>query len=179
MINPGRVLVVDDESVSRTLMTTSLQQEGHLVAEAEDGSVALNRLQNEPYDVVILDLTRPHIDGFTVLERMRASQRLRHTPVIVVSGTTELKDVIRCLSAGATDYLPRPVDSFLLVTRVAAALRTKRQRDREVYYLQSLHVQPMLSTSWLDARMSSGPWLGPYSRQGRAAKPNARLRIAS
>jgi CheY-like chemotaxis protein len=92
------------------LLTTNLQQQGYLVTSARDGIQALELLHAQPFDVVLLDLLMPEMDGYQVLERMKQDPVLRHLPVIVISALDEMESVIRCIEMGAMDYLPKPFD---------------------------------------------------------------------
>jgi DNA-binding NtrC family response regulator len=136
--NVGTILVVDDDSTNRTLLSTSLEEKGHSVEMVEDGLQALERLRTRPFDVVLLDLLMPKMDGFQVLEKMKADNTLRHVPVIVISAVDEMESVIRCIEMGATDHLPKPFDSVLLHARINALLIAKRLHDQELEYLQNV-----------------------------------------
>jgi adenylate cyclase len=131
----GRILVVEDALVNRKLIERLLGQQGHTVAAAGDGLEALEVLGGDgepPFDVVLLDLVMPGLDGYATLERMKADPRLAHLPVIVISAVEELDSVVRCIELGALDYLPKPVDPAILRARVGAALSAKRLHDLEV-----------------------------------------------
>jgi adenylate cyclase len=131
----GRVLVVEDAVVNRKLIVRLLREQGHTVSAAGDGLEALEALGGDgepPFDVVLLDLVMPGLDGYATLERMKADPRLAHLPVIVISAVEELDSVVRCIELGALDYLPKPVDPAILRARLNAALSAKRLRDLEV-----------------------------------------------
>jgi CheY-like chemotaxis protein len=134
----GRVLVVEDALVNRMLIERLLREQGHTVASVADGESALERLGSDgepPFDVVLLDLVMPGLDGYAVLERMKAGPHLAHLPVIVISAVQDLDSVVRCIELGALDYLPKPVDPSILRARLNAALSSKRLRDLEREYL--------------------------------------------
>jgi adenylate cyclase len=137
----GIVLVVDDDSINRTLLTTNLQQQGYQVASAEDGKQALEMLRTHPFDVVLLDLLMPEMDGYQVLEHMKQDPILRHLPVIVISALDEMESVIRCIEMGATDYLPKPFDPVLLRARLNASLVTKHLHDMEQAHLKAIQAE--------------------------------------
>ncbi len=105
-LHTGMILVVDDDGMSRTLLATNLQEAGYAVAEAENGQDALEQIQAQDFDVVLLDLLMPKMDGFQVLKRMKADAALQHIPVIVISAVDEMESVIRCIEMGAADHLP-------------------------------------------------------------------------
>ena len=111
---PARLLVADDNKVNRLLLTRNLELLGHTVASAENGRVALEMLRRERFDVVLLDMEMPELDGFAVLEAMKGDLALRDTPVIVTSSLEGLDHVVRCIELGAEDYLPKPVNPVLL-----------------------------------------------------------------
>jgi signal transduction histidine kinase len=128
MVNPeangggSRILVVDDESLNRILLSTSLQEAGHVVETAEDGQQALEMLRARRFDAVLLDLIMPRMDGYRVLAEMKQDGALRRVPVIVVSSSDEADSIVRCIEMGATDYLTKPFDPVLLHARIRACL---------------------------------------------------------
>ena len=130
-LSPGRVLVVDDDRLNRTLLTRYLEREGHQVSCAENGVEALALLRGEPADVVLLDIVMPELDGVTVLERIKADPAMNDTPVIMISGVDETDSVVRCIEIGADDYLPKPFDPVLLRARISAGLTKKRLHELE------------------------------------------------
>ena len=134
----GRILVVDDERLNRMLLRRALENQGHTVSEAENGQLALDSLAGESFDVVLLDIVMPVLDGYATLEAIKANPALRHLPVIVVSGVEEIASVVRCIEAGATDYLPKPFQPAILKARVEASLAGKRLRDLELEYLEQV-----------------------------------------
>lgn len=133
---PGRILVVEDNFVNRTLLAISLQEAGHSVEQVGDGLQAMDFLHTKPFDLVLLDLLMPEMNGFQVLERMKSDSILRHIPVIVISAVEKMESVIRCIEIGATDYLPKPADPVLLHARINSSLAAKRSHDQEREYLQ-------------------------------------------
>jgi serine phosphatase RsbU (regulator of sigma subunit) len=136
--NTGTILVVDDDALNRILLSTNLEEAGYTVAVAEDGQQALEMLQAQPFEIVLLDLLMPKMDGFEVLAHMKADDTLQHIPVIVVSASDEMESVVRCIEMGATDYLPKPFDPVLLHARVNASLAAKRLHDQEQTYLEAI-----------------------------------------
>jgi adenylate cyclase len=125
------VLVVDDDSVNRLLLSRSLEREGHRSATAEDGRRALEILRAESFDVVLLDVVMPEIDGFEVLAQMQADSELRHIPVIMISALEDMESVVRGIELGAEDYLPKPFNPVLLRARINGCLTRKRLDDLE------------------------------------------------
>ena len=126
----ARLLVVDDNKVNRLLLGRNLELLGHRVAMAENGRVALEMLRREPFDLVLLDIEMPELDGFQVLEQIRNDLQLRDVPVIVTSSLEGVDNVVRCIELGAEDYLNKPVNPGLLKARIGASLEKKRLRDQ-------------------------------------------------
>ena len=125
----GHLLVVDDSRVNRMKLSRSLEQQGYTVALAEDGQQALHMLVSTPFDLVLLDILMPEMDGFEVLEHMKQDDLLRDIPVIMISAMDEFEGVIRCIELGAEDYLTKPFDPIMLKARIGASLEKKRLRD--------------------------------------------------
>ena len=101
------------------------------MATAENGRVALELLRREPFDLMLLDIEMPEMDGFQVLEQLLADVQLRDLPVIVTSSLEGLDNVVRCIELGAEDYLHKPVNPVLLKARIGASLEKKRLRDQQ------------------------------------------------
>ncbi len=129
--SPARLLVVDDNKVNRLLLSRSLEMQGHLAALAENGRVALEMLRREPFDLLLLDIEMPEMDGFAVLEQLKGDPQLRDLPVIVTSSVEGLDNIVRCIGLGAEDYLSKPLNSVLLKARIDASLEKKRLRDQQ------------------------------------------------
>lgn len=138
---PARILVVDDSAVTRGLLCRQLQRQGHQTLEAGNGYEALAMLQEFQVDAVLLDIIMPGMDGHQVLERMKADERLRHIPVIVISALDDMESITRCIEQGAEDYLFKPYNPVFLRTRLNAVLAQKRARDRERAYLQRIEAE--------------------------------------
>ena len=125
----ARLLVVDDNKVNRLLLIRALELQGHPAVGAENGRLALAMLEREPFDLMLLDIAMPEMDGFQVLERLLADSRLRDLPVIVTSAVEGMDAIVRCIELGAEDYLHKPVNPVLLKARVNSSLEKKRLRD--------------------------------------------------
>ena len=132
----GRILVVDDYPMNRMKLKRVLEQQGHIVGLAENGQQALDTLHTEPFDVVLLDIMMPEMDGRQVLEIMKADKTLRKIPVIVISAVDEVESVVHCIEMGAEDYIQKPFNPIILQARLNASLRRKKLRDLEQAYLQ-------------------------------------------
>ncbi len=133
------LLIVDDNEDNRYTLTRRLQREGYSnFTAAEDGQQALELLGKQRFDLVLLDVMMPGLNGYEVLERMRGDSRLRHIPVIMISALDEIDSVIRCIELGAEDYLSKPFNPTLLRARVGATLEKKRLRDELVQALDQI-----------------------------------------
>jgi signal transduction histidine kinase len=136
MRQQGQILVVDDNRVNRIKLMHMLEEQGHTVAMAQNGREALQLLNAQPFDVVLLDLLMPEMDGFQALEAIKRDPELRDTVVIVISALEEMESVVRCIEMGAEDYLAKPFDPVLLRARLKNSLEKKKMRDLERAYLQ-------------------------------------------
>lgn len=134
----GRILVVDDDAANRDLLVRWLTREGHQVEAVSDGRTALERLEGDRFDLVLLDVLMPDMDGYAVLEAVRATPQAVGVPVLMISAVEEVETIARFLDLGAEDYLPKPVESALLRARTRACLERKRLRDAQVDLLQQL-----------------------------------------
>jgi CheY-like chemotaxis protein len=137
-LQPGRLLVVDDDPANRDLLRRRLERLGCSVAVAEHGRQALEMLGASPFDLVLLDLVMPEMDGYETLGRLKTNPMLQHVPVIVLSAVDEVDSAVRCIELGAEDYLPKPSNPSLLRARVETCLEKKRLRDQETAYLREV-----------------------------------------
>ena len=135
MVGAASVLVVDDEPFNIDLLTQELEDLGHVATPAADGREALEMLEKERFDLILLDIMMPRMDGVQVLEALNASGRLAELPVIVVSALGDIDSVARCLHLGAEDHLLKPFDPTLLRARIGGALEKKSLRDQVVRQL--------------------------------------------
>ena len=127
----ARLLVADDNKVNRLLLKRSLELQGHRVDCAENGRVALQMLRAETFDLLLLDMEMPELNGFQVLEQLVGDPRLSDLPVLVTSSLEGVAHVARCIELGADDYLPKPVNPVLLKARINSSLEKKRLRDQQ------------------------------------------------
>ncbi len=134
----GAILVVDDSDINRDLLYRRLTRQGHAVTLAENGRNALELLAQRTFDLILLDIIMPEMNGLQVLERLKNDESWRHIPVIMISAFREIDSVARCIEMGAEDYLPKPFNPVVLRARVNASLEKKRLRDREVRYLEQI-----------------------------------------
>jgi class 3 adenylate cyclase len=128
---PGTILIVDDNRVNRLLLSRGLEQQGHAVAFAAHGREALDLLRDRHFDLMLLDVLMPELDGYQVLAELKLNPHLRDLPVIMTSSLDELDSVVRCIEMGAEDYLTKPINPVLLNARITASLEKKRLRDQQ------------------------------------------------
>jgi CheY-like chemotaxis protein len=135
---PFQILVVDDVADNRAVLERRLTREGHVVVCARDGSDALEKIRERAFDLILLDIMMPEVDGFEVLRRLKRDPQTRDIPVIMISALDDLDSVVRCISEGAEDHLTKPFEPVLLRARINASLDKKRFRDREVEYIREV-----------------------------------------
>lgn len=128
---PGHLLIVDDNKVNRLLLSRNVEMLGHRFTLAEDGRQAMDALARGEFDLVLLDIEMPEMDGFEVLEAIKADADLREIPVIVTSSVEGLDNIVRCIELGAEDYLQKPINKTLLRARLTTSLEKKRLRDEQ------------------------------------------------
>jgi adenylate cyclase len=143
------ILVVDDNASNRDVLARRLTREGHKVLTAANGMAALDFVAREDFDIILLDLIMPGMNGLEVLRRLKAAERTSHIPVIVISALDELDTVVRCIEAGAEDYLTKPFNPVLLRARVGASLEKKWLRDREKKFTTDLEQEKRRSEALL------------------------------
>lgn len=125
-----RLLVVDDNDDNRFTLKLQLEIDGYEdITTADDGQAALDLLRERDFDLILLDVMMPKLDGYGVLQQLKAEGRLHNLPVVMISALNEISSVVRCIELGADDYLPKPFDPVLLKARVGASLEKKRLRD--------------------------------------------------
>jgi adenylate cyclase len=145
----GRILVVDDTEANRNLLSRRLSRNGHAVDTVESGVLALQAAAKSQYDLILLDLMMPGMNGFEVLTRLKADPAVQHIPVMMISALDEIASIVTCIEAGAEDYIPKPFDPTLLNARIEASLERKRLRDREQAFVNQLKVEKQKTESLL------------------------------
>ncbi|HMC26517.1 MAG TPA: adenylate/guanylate cyclase domain-containing protein [Verrucomicrobiae bacterium] len=140
-MSPGRILVVDDSEMNRDMLCRRLDRQGHKYVCAENGRQALDMLAQSDFDLVLLDIIMPEMDGYQVLNALKNDPKLRHLPVIMLSALDEIESVVHCIEMGADDYLPKPFNPVLLKARIGACLEKKHLRDKEQQYLEQLQME--------------------------------------
>ena len=124
--------------MNRQLLTSLLDQDGHRVDTASDGRQALERLHGDPFDLALVDVLMPELDGYGVLEYMRDDESLRHVPVLMITALDDIGSAVRCIELGADDYLVKPFDPVVLRARIKASLTRKRLHDLEAEHLAEM-----------------------------------------
>ena len=145
----GRILVIDDSVSNLDLLSRRLTRDGHAVQVCESGEDALTLLQTEGFDLVLLDLIMPGLNGIDVLRHLRADPATRLLPVIMISAMDEVDGAVRCIEAGADDFLSKPLNPILLQARINASLERKLLRDRETAIAERLRVEQERSDTLL------------------------------
>jgi phosphoserine phosphatase RsbU/P len=141
-MSDARILIVDDIEDNRYTLGMLLDLEGYThVTQAGDGAEALQRLRAEEFDLVLLDVMMPKLNGYQVLEQLKAEGRLHRVPVVMISALQEMGSVVRCIELGAEDYLPKPFDPVLLKARIGACLEKKRLRDQTTSQLERMEAE--------------------------------------
>jgi adenylate cyclase len=132
------ILVIEDNKVHRDTLRASLEREGHTVTTAENGKDGLETVMAKPFDVILLDIVMPEMDGFQVLERIKADLTVRHVPVIVITAIDDIASAVRCIEMGADDFLTKPFNLVVLRARINAGLSKKKLHDQEQSHLQQV-----------------------------------------
>jgi CheY-like chemotaxis protein len=137
-VHQKRILVAEDNEPNRAMLCRRLNKHGYATTEAADGAQALERVRAQRFDLVLCDIMMPGVDGFTVLQEMKADPHLAAIPVIMISALDETASIARCIELGAEDYLHKPYDPVLLRARINACLDKRRLRDQELDYLRAV-----------------------------------------
>ena len=145
----GKILVVDDDENNRDVLAKRLRRTGHDVTTSASAEHAINLLNEAEFDVVLLDMIMPGMNGDEALAQMKHSRRLHKIPVIMISGLDQMDGIVRCIEMGAEDYLPKPFDPILLKARINAALEKKQLRDQETIHLVEIETEKARSENLL------------------------------
>ena len=133
-----KILLVDDVPANRKMLKDRLAREHFDIMEAADGAEALEKVREDNPDLILLDVLMPQMDGYQVLEKLKADQDFRHIPVVVISAVDQVENVARCLELGADDFLNKPFNSVILKARVRTCLEKKKWHDQESTYLRQI-----------------------------------------
>jgi sigma-B regulation protein RsbU (phosphoserine phosphatase) len=147
----AKILIVDDEPFNIDYLEQELEDLDCETVSAENGRHAMEQVVAESPDLILLDIMMPEMDGFQVLEHLKADDTWRDIPVVVISALDDMDSIVKGIQLGAEDYLPKPFDPVLLRARINACLEKKQLRDREVQYLQQINRE--LDVAW---RVQSG-----------------------
>ncbi len=151
------ILIVDDDEGNRYTLAGRLRRENFTnLTEAVDGRAALALLRDRPFDLVLLDVMMPEMDGYEVLRHIKSDMMLRDIPVIMISALDALDSVVRCIELGAEDYLPKPFNATLLKARIGASLEKRRLRFQEDAYLRQIEIEKRRSDDLLHAVLPPG-----------------------
>ncbi|MEE8389524.1 MAG: hybrid sensor histidine kinase/response regulator [Anaerolineae bacterium] len=167
----GSVLVVDDNREIRAMLSHYLKRQGHSVTVAENGRQGLELVRAKEFDLVLLDIMMPEMNGYQMLEHLKADPVLRHIPVIMISAVDELESVVKCIELGAEDSLSKPFNPVLLKARIGASLEKKHLRDQEQAYLEELSVMQRIDrelNTTLDVNRAMGITLEWAMRRSNA-----------
>jgi len=132
------VLIVDDKEMNRDLLSRRLDRYGYNITLAEDGRQALEIIEGKQFDLILLDIMMPDVNGYQVLQKLKENDRFRHIPVIIISALDEIESVVRCIELGADDYITKPFNPVLLSARISACLEKKKLYDQELEYRHNI-----------------------------------------
>ena len=150
---PSVVLIVDDNENNRDVLERRIVRQGHAVQTAANGREALDLIRANEYDLILLDIMMPEMNGYQVLERVKQDPEYRNLPIIVISAIDDVESIVRCIKLGAEDYLPKPFNPEILKARITASLEKKRLRDQEETHLEEQTVFQRIARE-LNARLS-------------------------
>ena len=145
IVQPAHILIVDDYPENREVLSRNLVRQGYTVATAEDGLIALEMVQKHAFDLILLDIMMPGMNGYDVLQWLKNHPDWRHIPVIIISASSDIDSMVKGIQLGAEDYLPKPFNAVLLKARIRASLEKKRLRDQEQRTLQALAIEQQKS----------------------------------
>ncbi len=129
VMEKGHILVVDDNEMNRDMLTRRLSRCGFTVIAAADGQEALDKIAEHSFDVIVLDITMPRVDGMEVLRRVRETTTATDLPIIMATAKSDSLDVVRALEMGANDYVTKPLDFQVVLARVRTQVSLKRARE--------------------------------------------------
>ena len=147
----GKILIVDDNPEKVDLLRRKIENMGHQAHTCLTGEHALQLLQREAFDLILIDLMMPGISGYDALKIIKSDDALKEIPVLVISSSSDMENIIKCIHAGAVDYLPMPVNKTLLFTRINSCLSKKFSRDRENQAIRELNEAKNLITTAIES----------------------------
>lgn len=125
----ANVLIVDDEPANLTLLSGILTNAGYHNRKALDGYTALDFISEDEFDLILLDIMMPDIDGFEICEQLKSSPETSHIPIVIITALDDVEDYVRAIELGADDFLVKPVNPHILLARVKSYIKSKRQAD--------------------------------------------------
>lgn len=134
----GKILLVDDSAVNRDLFTKQIRHFGHDVTTAEDGYAALKLIRENSFDLILLDLLMPRMNGYQVLDKLKSNAETSSIPVIIISALDNLDNVVQCIQLGAEDFIPKPFNTVMLKTRISHILEKKQLWDEREKHLETI-----------------------------------------
>ncbi len=149
----GHILVIDDELANREILSRQLERQGHSVRAVASAREAFEAFKHERFDLVLLDILMPDTNGIEVLARIKEDPAMRDMPVVMVSGLRETDAIVKCIAAGAEDYLPKPINPVLLHARVDACLERLRWREREIEFTNQIKYEKERADALLHAML--------------------------
>ena len=150
-IDQPKILTVDDEDFNLKLLGRHLNKEGFTEVEtASNGAQALEQLHRGDFDLILMDIEMPEMDGIATLEAIKSDMKLRDIPVIMISGVEAMDSIVRCIELGAEDYLSKPFNPVMLRARVNASLEKKRLRNMEGKHLSQIKLEKKRSDQLLN-----------------------------
>ena len=134
----GSILVVDDNNNNTTLLKKRLEKNGNNVKTASDGIEAIKIIEKRNFDLILLDIIMPNMNGYEVLELLKKDKRYHEIPIIMLSSMDDLTSIYRCIELGADDYVTKPFDKTILEARISACIEKKQLRDKEKILLKEI-----------------------------------------
>ena len=141
IITNGKILVVDDNKNNTALLKKRLEKIGNKVVIANDGLEAIEKIDNNNLDLILLDIVMPKMNGYDVLEYLKKDERYYEIPVIMLSSMDDLTSIYRCIELGADDYITKPFDKMILEARISSCIEKKHLRDKQKKLLEEISLE--------------------------------------
>jgi len=138
---PGHILVVDDNEMNRDMLGRRLENQGFAVTEAENGQEAIDLLKDQLFDLILLDVQMPGLNGYDTLKLIKEDFRTQNMPVIMISAVDEIDNAVKCIEFGAEDFVSKPFNPVLLKARIASSLAKKQVRDQDLRTVTELRIE--------------------------------------
>jgi len=152
MSRPATIMTIDDSATNRMILEAMIVELGHQAVEASNGKDGLDKIRKKMPDILLLDIMMPIMNGYQVLEALKADPATRDLPVLVISAIDEMDSVLKCIQNGAEDYLPKPLNMMLLKARIGAILHriTAKEQEEQLRKESEARVRLIVETA-LDA----------------------------